>query len=217
MRPDRPFEGLAYQQRQRKHQKVQNNEVSIPRWPTGPMLRPQYPTAYYLEQLRFFEGEDNPLPEEELADEEPIPSSQRGWLLAILFAVAQMLFEMVVMVLSAARRAWENAPKNHVWEIAASVLVATQIVRILPRAAGVVSSRGEWGAEQAPLYVIMVPNPKQFGRLFDDVEALKQCLTVSRKSRSDAMRHLVEMVQIFAAFGSDDCLQGVWVDSFAFA
>lgn len=187
VRPDRPFEVFPHQHLR------QQTPISIPRWPVLPARRPKYPTAFYLEQLQFWE--DGPLPEaEEPVIEVQTPGLLNIWLasgveallliLAIVSAVLQVLFKAAAVLLFVGKKAWKSVLRERAWEFAAAVLVASQIVRILPRMQGILDSSGggRWNPEPAPLYVIMVPNPNQLGRLFDDVRNSSQWLTTDSKS-----------------------------------
>ena len=169
VRPDRPFD-IAPGYRQRR---LQNQPSSILRL-TVP--QPQYPTAYYLEQLQFYQ--DGPLPEEPEA-EEHAPEQPQGWfveafclLQVIVGAIVQVLLGAVTVVFATGNMVWRSFLKERVWEIVVSALVATQIVRILPRIGGILNSIGGGMVEPPPLYVIMIPNPNQWSRLSDDTGVL---------------------------------------------
>lgn len=195
VRPDRPFD-VSPALFRRNH----GNPVSLPRWPGA---QPQYPTAYYLEQLRFWE--DGPLPEErpdnaEQDDGGRTPGLLRVWfkvglgvfilIPTVLCAVAEMLFAAALEVLSTGKRAWKVFVSERTWEFALSALVATQIVRILPGMGRILSgSEGRmWNPEPAPLYVLMIPNSNQWCKLFDVLRRLGQWLTESSKRGSAFMR-----------------------------
>lgn len=175
VRPDRPFEGLA-----RRRQTQHNQDVSIPRWPNQPAPRPQYPTAYYLEQRRYYEGEDIPFPDEPLLVVEAAPDP-RWQFFVVVSAALRVLSEIAVLLFGSVKKVLKRAPENRLWECVVSAVVAFQIVKFLPKMGGADSGGGEWSQEQAPLYVIMIPNPKQFGKLFNAVYGSRWFLTVSRK------------------------------------
>ena len=160
-RPDRPFDVIPRGHQRRPH----NRRFSIPRMPAAP---PQYPTAYYLEQLQFYQ--DGPLPEE--LEEEPSQDDDlRRWfveffyfLLVLVGALVQVLFAVAFAVLAMGKRVWTGFFKERTWEFVVSALVATQIVRILPRLGGVLNSIGGGRADPPPLYVLMIQNPNQWSK-----------------------------------------------------
>jgi hypothetical protein len=201
VRADRPFDVLP----------GQNARNPIPKWPTRPCDHPKYPTAYYLEQLQFWE--DGPLPEEdESAAEMPTRAPLKVWfdstlefflfIFAVVRSVVQMLCEVAALVLSLGKKMWNRIVDGRTWEFAASVLVATQIVRILPRMEGSLGSGGGggagWSTSSAPLYVIMIPNPDQWSRLSTDVRGSRQLLTIhSQRSCALWMMNLVRVETIW--------------------
>lgn len=198
VRADRPFDVLP----------GQNARNPIPKWPTRPCDRPKYPTAYYLEQLQFWE--DGPLPEEdESAAEMPTRAPLKVWfdstlgfflfIFAVVRSVVQVLFEVAALVLSLGKKAWDKIVDGRTLEFAASVLVATQIVRILPRMEGSLGSSGGagWSTSSAPVYVIMIPNPDQWSMLSTDIKGSRQLLIIcSQKSCALGMTNLVRVETI---------------------
>ena len=166
VRPDRPFDITAGYCRHRS----QNQPVSIPRLPAS---QQQYPTAYYLEQLQFYQ--DGPLPKEPDPEEEPAPDLSRAWFVeAFCFvtlnvgAVVKTLFAAILAVFATGKMMWRRFLKERTWEFVVSALVATQIVRILPRIGGILNSIGGGRTEPPPLYVMMIPNRNQWSRLSYD-------------------------------------------------
>lgn len=135
VRPDRPFDAWSHR---RQRQQRTDQGVSLPRWPGTPVTPPQYPTAYYLDQARFYE--DGPLPEEEPEEEELTWASRGRELIAFLSKVLCAIFEITVPLHSVSKRMWASVPNDQSWELLASFIVATQVVRVLPKMAGVLSS-----------------------------------------------------------------------------
>jgi hypothetical protein len=145
-----------------------------PKWPTRPCDRPQYPTAYYLDQLRFWD--DGPLLPEEAITAEPAPEKTWFdfalmillWILALAAGMARVVLAAIGVVASAGGKVCARMVRERTWEFALSALVATQIVRMLPEIGGW-QSRGGGGAgaisSDAPLYVMRIPNPNQWSRL----------------------------------------------------
>lgn len=217
VRPDRPFEGLA-RWRQRQH----NQDVLIPRWPSQAAPHPQYPTAYYLEQRQFYEGEDDTLLDESLLVEKTAPDP--GWQFFVgVSAALRVLFEIAVLLFGGVKKLLKRALENRLWECVVSAVVAFHMVRFLPKMGGAASNTGggEWSQEQSPLYVIMIPNSKQFGELFNGVNESRSLLTVSRKGGGylRVVPHLFIELWGRGAVGPLGCCDwfrgGVWENGFA--
>lgn len=158
IRPNRPFEVLPNEQRQRAAKK----------WPTRPGSRREGPTAYYLEQLHFWE--DGPLPaeDEEVGELHPSGPLKRWFeftldaclfILAVVRLLVFLVSEVAAVLLATGRKIWKDVFGNLTWELVVAIFLATQIVRFLPGMAGSldVDGGGRWNEAPPPLYVLMIP------------------------------------------------------------